>query len=109
MSSISDELFGIADRLEEVAVKSKAPEVEGPVRSLEAAADEIGKAWGGSWLGYQSRVYYSDLRPPPPSAHFDAQWGFADASSPGTVGHLAEYDADEVRKAIHERAGSPNP
>jgi hypothetical protein len=64
LSRISDELFGIADRLEGVAAKSKAPEVEGPVRSLEAAAGEIGKAWGGSWFGYQSRVYYSDLRPP---------------------------------------------
>ena len=108
MSTISDELFGIADRLEEVAAKSKAPEVEGPVRSLEAAADEIGKAWGGSWFGYQSRVYYRDLEPPPPGAHFDAQWGFADAFSSGTAGYWAEYDADGVRKVIHERAGNPD-
>ena len=58
MSNISDELFGIADRLEHVAARGKDPEIEGPVRAVEAAADEVGKAWSGSWFGYQSRVYY---------------------------------------------------
>ncbi len=108
MSTISDELFGIADRLEEVAVRGKAPEIEVPVRALEAAADDVGKAWGGSWFGYQSRVYYRDLKPPPPGAHFDKQWGFQDAFSSGTVGEWAEYEADGVRKVIHEVAGNPN-
>lgn len=108
MSTISDELFGIVDRLEEVATRSEAPEIEGPVRKLEAAADEVGKAWGGSWFGYQSRVYYRDLEPPPPGAHFDKQWGFEGAFSSRTVGDWLEYEADGVRKAIQERAGAPD-
>ena len=107
MSTISDELFGIAERLDEVAERGKAPEIEEPVRAVEAAADEIAKAWGGSWFGYQSRVYYRDLKPAPPGAHFDKQWGFQDAFSTGTVGAWAEYDADGVRRAIRERAGDP--
>ena len=108
MSSISDELFGIAERLDEVAERVKTPEIEGPVRAVEAAADEVAKAWSGSWFGYQSRVYYRDLEPSPPGAHFDKQWGFQDAFSTGTVGAWAEYEADGVRKVIHERAGDPD-
>ncbi len=108
MSTIPDELFGIADRLEGVAAAGKASEIEGPIRAVEAAADEVGKAWGGSWFGYQSRVYYRDLAPAPPGAHFDKQWGFPDAFSTGTVGAWAEYEADGVRRAIHERAGDPD-
>lgn len=108
MSTVSDELFSVAGRLEDATNRSKAPEIENPARRLEAAADEVGKAWSGSWFGYHSRVYYRDLKPPPPGVHFDAQWGFADAFSSGTVGAWAEYDPDGVRRAIYERAGDPD-
>lgn len=108
LSTISNELFGITDRLEEVAAKNKAPEIEGPVRSLEAAADEVGKTWSGSWFGYHSRVYYRDLKPPPPGARFDLQWGLIEAFSSGTVGEWAEYDFAEVQTAIFKQAGNPD-
>lgn len=108
MSSMSDELFGIVERLEETSASSKAPEIQEPVRRLEAVAEEVGRAWSGSWFGYHSRVYYQDLKPTPPGAHFDAQWGLMNAFSSGTVGEWAEYDSEEVRGAIYQRAGDSN-
>jgi hypothetical protein len=36
---------------------------------LSNKAQMIGKAWGHSWFGYQSRVYYQGLEPPLPGAN----------------------------------------
>jgi predicted nucleotide-binding protein len=71
---------------------------------LEEAANEVGRAWSGSWLGYHSRVYYKGLLPAPPGAHFSSEWGLRETFSPGTSGHWQEYDFEEVRAAI-ERIG----
>lgn len=108
MSTMSDELFGIVERLEDISVSSTVPEVQEPVRRLEAAAEEVGRAWSGSWFGYHSRVYYRDLKPPPPGARFDPQWGLMEAFSSGTVGEWAEYDFAGVQGAIFKQAGNPD-
>lgn len=108
MSTIYDELFDIADRLEEVRARIQTPAIEEPVRRLEAAADDVGKAWSGSWFGYHSRVYYRDLKPPPPGAQFSPEWGMQETFSPGTVGEWAQYDFDDVQRAIYAAAGDPN-
>jgi hypothetical protein len=50
----STKIFNLADKLSEIAEKLPSEELE----KLEEAACDIGKAWSGSWLGYQSRVYY---------------------------------------------------
>lgn len=108
MSTASDELFEIVNRLEEVNSAGKATDFNGPLDALETAADQAGKAWSGSFIGYHSRVYYRGLRPPPPGAHFSPEWGFAQLFGEDTRGQWEEHDFDAVQRAIREAAGNPD-
>lgn len=80
MSAISDELLEIADKLESIKARFDASEVKGSIARLNDAAEQAGKAWSGSWLGYHSRVYYRDLQPPPSGARFSQEWGLMNTS-----------------------------
>src|SRR2546423_4502031 len=98
------ELCAIADRLD----NQKEPPASTSLTKLKDAAESVGKAWSNSWLGYQSRVYYKDLQPVPPGAHFSKEWGFTDSYPiPGTQGEWAEYDFDSLVAEIHRMAGNP--
>ncbi len=108
MSSTSEELFEIANRLGEVTRASTAATVREPLDALETAADQVGKAWSGSFIGYHSRVYYHGLQPPPPGAHFSPEWGFAQVFGHDTRGQWEEQDFDSVQSAIREAAGRPD-
>ncbi len=108
MSVTSDELFEIVNRLEEINAKGKAITVKEPLDALEVAAERVGKAWSGSWIGYHSRVYYHGLRPPPLGAHFSPEWGFAQVFGQDTRGQWEEHDFDSVQRAIREAAGDPD-
>lgn len=72
--------------------------------TVEAAALKLARAWSGSNMGYQSRVYYADFEPPPPGAHFDSEWGFL-GQFQGTTGDWREYDFDEVVALLYQIAG----
>ena len=63
--SIADELFRIADSMEEKAVILKTEQFSKSLEDLINSAEKIGKAWSGSWLGHHSRVYYSNFADPP--------------------------------------------
>lgn len=104
---ISDELHEIAEQLDSIAAKFESAPVSTPLQKLQDAANKVGKAWSGSWLGYHSRVYYRDFQPPPPGARFSQEWGFMDVGFGDTRGDWAEYDYDYVRKAIYDIAGNP--
>lgn len=101
MSELHVELLEIADRLEQWAKKGESSDVKEPLERLKEAATAIGKAWSGSWLGYQARVYYRNLEPPPPGDHFSQEWGRSSAN-------WQEFDGDELEKAIYELAGNPD-
>ena len=60
-----DELLAIAERESALSERSADPRIGDPVSAIERAAEAVGKAWGGSWLGYQAFVYYKGLQPPP--------------------------------------------
>lgn len=106
---MQDELFDVADRLEQLALKAESPTVKVPLDQLEEAARQVGKAWSGSWLGYHTRVYYEGLIPPPPGARFSQEWGLdKDPFIRATVGDWCEYDYDAVKDAIEGRAGNPD-
>ncbi|RQW77708.1 MAG: hypothetical protein EHM14_13730 [Methanothrix sp.] len=99
------EIFEIADQLSDMATKCDAR----PLDKLIKAAEEVGKSWSGSWLGYHSRVYYKDLQPVPPGARFSVEWGFMDTHFiQETVGDWGEYEFEGVVKAIYEMAENPN-
>ena len=102
MTDSQDELLGIARDLEQLVSRGREPEVREPLDRLEQAAEEVGKAWSGSWLGYHANVYYANLQTPPPGTHFNLEWGSRH------TGDWIEHDPDQVSKIIHERAGNPD-
>jgi len=109
MSSKVDELLAVAQRLGQLAEESQRHEVSEPLNRLEEAADEIGKAWSGSWIGYHSRVYYEDFNTPPEGAHFSSEWGFIRRlNRSDTTGAWHERDFDEVVTIVRERAEQPD-
>src|SRR5271170_3209709 len=82
------------------------------IRSANSAgaAEAIGHAFSGSWLGYHSRVYYEGFRRPPPGANFSQEWGFGGYPDlgHGSRGTWREFDPEEVKSAIYQRADSPD-
>jgi hypothetical protein len=107
MSSYSEELREIHRVLVERAAAFEGSEITQPLTALEDAAVAAGKAWSGSWLGYQSRVYYRDLQPSPAGAHFSSEWGFFGRFQ-GTTGDWVEYTFDDLRDEILRRASNPD-
>jgi predicted nucleotide-binding protein len=105
-----EELFIIADRMERIRSSEDLAAAEGALRGLEEAANEVGRAFSGSWLGYHANVYYKDLLPPPPGAHFSQEWGLQDVSFTrlGSSGQWREVDPQELRDQIREHAGNPD-
>jgi predicted nucleotide-binding protein len=102
------ELLEIADRLEQTAAAASETVIQEPLRRLEEAASAIGKAWSGSALGYHAQIYYKDLKPPLPGAHFSQEWGLQDSwPIVATTGDWVEYDADDVQRRILRAAGNP--
>lgn len=92
----------LADRLAADADTMPARELA----ALENASNEVARAWSGSWLGYQSRVYYKELKPVPPGARFSKEWGLMELyANRGTVGRWAEHDFESLMAEIKRRAG----
>ena len=70
--SILQELLQIANQL------SKYQDYNPPgLDALEKTANSLRESWSGSWLGYQSRVYYADFQPLPPEVTFSKEWGLS--------------------------------
>ena len=103
MAEPYEELLSIADRMDELAERGRQDDIEQPLELLGHAAEEIGRAASGSWIGNQAHVYYKDLRPPPPGTHFSQEWGLMRAAP-----NWFEFNRADVGKAIHERAGNPD-
>jgi predicted nucleotide-binding protein len=106
----SDELFSIANRLDAAAPTDTFDAAEPDLARLDEAASAAGRASSGSWLGYHARVYYKDLKPPPPGAHFSQEWGLMDMSytSMGSTGEWREYEARELIAHLRQQAGDPD-
>jgi len=108
MSELVSELRGIYEELQSFSESLSKPDIIEPLDALEKAANEVGKAWSHSWLGYQSRVYYRGLEPPPPGANFSSEWGFHELYTMGTRGDWLQFPEDAVEAEIRRRAGSPD-
>jgi Predicted nucleotide-binding protein containing TIR-like domain len=68
----------------------------------------VGHAFGGSWLGYHSTVYYLDFQPPPPGARFSPEWGLMETFCEGTYGDWVEFSREDVKSYIQKLAGRPS-
>ena len=109
MSALTSEFNDIRDQLQSFVESAESQDVTVPLTRLENSATQIGKAWSGSWYGYHSRVYYKNLQPPPPGAHFSSEWGLnRGAFGMGTSGEWEEYDFDKVRSEIIRKAEDPD-
>lgn len=105
-----EELFAVAKKLNKAADASNVDEIKQPLEALHDAAQQVGRSFSGSWLGYHSRVYYDGLVPAPPGANFSQEWGLKDLSltSLGSKGDWREYDSEEVKQHIRRLANNPN-
>jgi predicted nucleotide-binding protein len=109
MSELHEELLQIADKIELYAQEAKQDNVTLPLSKLEDAANTVGKAWSGSWLGYQAYVYYDNLQDPPPGSHFSQEWGMKKLyGSNDTTGDWREYKNDDIIETIHALADNPD-
>ena len=102
------ELLGLADTLSELAERGRKDRIQQPLQLLASAVGDVEKAWSGSWLGYHANVYYRDLGPPPPGAHFNKEYGINPSFTRGSTGDWVEYNAEHVQNTIYEAAGNPN-
>lgn len=108
MSELASELRAIHEELQSVASSLDKPEFLTPLAALEESASEIGKAWSHSWLGYQARVYYAGLQPPPSGAHFSSEWGMKELYTQGTRGDWREFPEGVIEAEIRNQAGDPD-
>jgi hypothetical protein len=106
--SAVDELRRIYEELQSFAESLNKSEIVKPLDALEKSAIEVGKSWGHSWLGYQSRIYYEGLEPPPPGANFSSEWGLRELYTTGTRGHWEQFPEGVVEAEIKRRAGNPD-
>jgi predicted nucleotide-binding protein len=104
-----DELLELAAKLRTTAAGIDDERISKPIERLEVAAQQVDRAFSGSWLGYHSRVYYDGLTPPPPGASFSQEWGLKDGyGRHGTRGDWREYNPDDVLKRVQELADNPD-
>jgi hypothetical protein len=71
------------------------------LKNVEDLLQQMDRAWSGSWLGYQSRVYMKDFAPQGPDDFFDTDWGM-DHPTPwhGHRGNWVLVDEHRVRENI---------
>src|ERR1043165_738810 len=94
-------LAHIANELDKIGKSLPKKELD----EIEKIANEVGLAWSGSWLGYQSRVYYKDLIPTPPGARFSKEWGFESLSfREGSMGEWVEYEFKSIEEHIIKKS-----
>lgn len=99
MANVIEDLKLIYKKLKQL--NSKPPKT---LTKLKEATDEVGKSWCGSWIGYQSRIYYKDFSPVPAGAHYSIEWGTKNQFAAETTGKWLEYTFDDVVAEIYEKA-----
>ena len=102
--STSDDLFAVARKLSDRCNRLEDTDFSKSLDKIEEAANQVGKSWSGSWLGYHSCVYYERFAEPPIGARFSQEWGLTSIGD--TV--WREYRFDDVIDKIKEIAGNPD-
>jgi hypothetical protein len=72
---MGQERIEISDRFERLADASESHKITNDFKRIDAACEEIGRAWSGSNLDYHSTVYYAEFVRPPTGAHFSIEAG----------------------------------
>ncbi len=108
MDTLIQDLFTINQALQLFLAEATESQTLRLFDALVDCANTIGRSWNGSWIGYHANIYYKDLKPPPPGAHFSREWGFIDTRHLGTSGEWVEYDHDFIIKRIEDQAKQPD-
>jgi len=108
MSDPVSELQALGRELQSFVRSAETADVANPLKVLEASAEEVGKSWSGSWMGYHAFIYYRDLQPPPAGANFSVEWGLMGISRLGSRGDWCQFSPDDVKRLIAGRAGNPD-
>jgi predicted nucleotide-binding protein len=108
VDSLIKELLEIEKELKSFVSSATKPSVLSALDGLEKSAQEIGRAWSGSWIGYHANVYYENLQSPPPGNYFSSMWGFRNAVSSKTRGEWIVCDPDQVKREIEKKANQPD-
>lgn len=103
-----EELLALAAKLDAAADWAETEQPKGILSALMDAAEDAGRSFSGSWLGYHSRVYYHDMAKPPPGAWFSQMFGLRDTLVSETVGDWRIQDPDAVKAHIRKSAGDPD-
>lgn len=106
MSERSAQFLAIAEAASEIDVRESELDT-GPLDALKDAAEQIGKSWSKSNLGYQANVYYDGFTTPPPGTVFSREWGF-EGIILGSRGEWCPYEAADVIRHIENLAGDPD-
>ncbi|ANH69635.1 TIR domain-containing protein [Mitsuaria sp. 7] len=106
--SIVDRIRTVEQEMSALLAEGMRPEVKEPLEKLRKAAEAVGKAWSGSWLGYQANVYYRQLDAPPPGANFSREWGLMGGYGSGSTGDWVQCRSDDILDHIYELAGRPD-
>ena len=101
----SEDLFAVAKKLSDRCNRLEDADFSESLDKIKEAANQVGKSWSGSWLGYHSCVYYERFAEPPTGARFSQELGFRAET---TVGNWKEYRFGDVIDTIKEFAGNPD-
>ena len=58
------ELHRIGEELQDFLNTAQSAAMTDPIVAIETSANDVGRAWSGSWIGYHARVYYRGLKRP---------------------------------------------
>lgn len=104
-------MMEIANKLKEIikVLETKSNTNFPEVDKIRQIAEKVGRAWSGSWLGYHSKVYYTNFETPPPSAHFSIEWGLhRSIGGESTDSDWKIYQTEEIIKHIYQEGGDPD-
>ena len=96
MDDFKDSLDRIKSICSKIAAQFESSDVVESIKVMQDAANEAGKSWSGSWLGYHSRIYYEQLKPVPEGARFSREHGLSRDYFSDTKGEWREYNFDRV-------------
>jgi hypothetical protein len=105
MDTILDRIIRVARRCERAARTFIAEPFATQHKKLLGAAQQVGEAWSGSWIGPHAHIYIQGLRPSQPGEHFDAEWGYTGGFTNRSVGPWCEYAYEAVEAEIAHRCG----
>ena len=63
-----EDLFAVAKKLSDRCNRLEDADFSESLDKIKEAANQVGKSWSGSWLGYHSCVYYERFAEPPTGA-----------------------------------------